>query len=215
MTNGAGAERQLLIIGGGGHAGVVIDVARAAGFEPVAALDGGAVGNVCNGVDVVGDDSMSERFLQSGVKDAVVALGDNKLRSTIGTRLRKMGFTLPTIIHTTAVISPSARIGAGTVVMPIAVINAGAQVGEFAIVNSAAVVEHDCLIGDGAHIAPGAVLGGCVTVGNLALVGIGSVARPRSTIGARSLVGAGSTVVGKVAPDSVVMGTPARERRAP
>lgn len=193
---------------------MVIDVARSAGFSPSAALDAGAVGTRCNGVDVVGDDSLAENYLRSGVINAIVALGDNKLRSKIGTRMRSMGFDFPPLVHASAVISPSARIGAGTVVMPTAVVNAGAEIGEFAIVNSAAVIEHDCIIGNGAHVAPGTVLGGGVIVGELAFVGIGSVARPQSAIGCRTIVGAGSTVIGTVQPDSVVLGSPARERRA-
>ena len=214
MTDQTGGERRLLVIGAGGHAGVVIDVARSAGFRPVAALDAGALGATCNGVEVVGDDSQAQAYLDSGVREAVVALGDNKLRSTIGARLRDVGFAFPTLVHASAIISPSAQIGAGTVVMPAAVINAGARIGEFAIINTAAVIEHDCIIGDGAHIAPRTVLGGCVSVGELAFVGIGSAARPRSTIGGRTIVGAGSTVIGTIEADTVVMGCPAKERSA-
>lgn len=215
MTGGNGPEGRLVVIGGGGHAGVVIDVARAAGFTIVAALDGGAIGKVCNGVEVVGDDSMALQFLEGGVGNAVVALGDNTLRFRIGDSLRALGFRFPAIVHPSAVISPSAEIGAGTVVMPAAVINAGATVGEFAIINTAAVVEHDCVLGDGSHIAPGTVLGGCVTVGKLAFIGIGSAARPQSIIGERAVIGAGSTVIGTIEADSIVMGSPARDRRAP
>ena len=214
MTGSAVKGRPLLVIGGGGHAAVVIDVARSSGFDPIAVLDGGKSESTCNGVEVVGDDSRAADYLRSGVSDAIVALGDNKLRWTIGTRLRKLGFDFPQLVHPSAIISPSARIGAGTVVMPLVVINAGTTIGAFAIINSAAIIEHDCMIGDGAHIAPGTVLGGCVTVGELGFVGIGSAARPRSVIGDRTIIGAGSTVIGNVQSDTVALGTPARSRSA-
>lgn len=207
------SARQLLVIGAGGHARVVIDVARAAGFDPVAALDPDSVGSTCNGVPVVGGDAMAQRLFDEGVTHGVVAIGDNRLRWQLGERLRAIGFTLPAVIHPSAVVSASATIGDGSVLMPLAVVNAAATVGRLAIVNTAAVVEHDCVIGDGAHVAPGCRLGGTVSVGTGALIGIGSVIRPEGSIGDFAVIGAGSTVIGDIAGHQVATGTPATVRR--
>lgn len=208
----APTSRRLLVIGAGGHARVVIDVARAAGFDPVAALDPSQVGAICNGVEVVGSDDRAGDMFADGLHLAVVAIGDNRLRSVIGARLGHIGFTLPPIVHPSAIVSPSATIGDGTVVMPLAIVNASAVIGMMVIVNSGAVVEHDCTIGDGAHIAPGTRLGGTVTVGARTLVGIGSVVRPEAVIGDGAIVGAGSTVIGDIAAGEIATGSPARPR---
>lgn len=210
-SEGAG---QLLVIGAGGHARVVIDVARAAGFDPVAALDPSSVGSTCNGVEVIGGDAMAERLFAEGLTQCVIAIGDNRLRWKLGERLRAIGFALPLVAHPSAILSPSARIGDGTVIMPLAVVNAAAAVGRLVIVNSAAVIEHDCAIGDGAHVAPGCRLGGTVTVGAGTLVGIGSVVRPEARIGDQATIGAGSTVIGDLAANVVATGCPARARGA-
>lgn len=207
-----GQTEDLLVIGGGGHAKVVIDVARAAGFNPVAALDPGTIGSFCNGVEVVGNDDRAPELFVSGLRSCVVAIGDNRLRCRIAERLQEIGFALPALIHPSAVVSPSATIGDGTVVMPLAVVNADAEVGRLVIVNSAAVVEHDCVLRDGSHVAPGTRLGGCVTVGREAMLGIGSAVRPEARVGDYAVVGAGSTVVADVPASCVAVGTPARVR---
>lgn len=208
------SSNQLLVIGAGGHARVVIDVARAAGYDPVAALDPASVGSMCNGVEVIGGDDLADSMFAKGLGQAVVAIGDNALRSRIGKRLRDIGFTLPLIVHPSAILSPSAKIGDGTVIMPLAVINAAATIGTMVIVNTSAVIEHDCAIGDGAHIAPGCRLGGTVSVGLETLIGIGSVVRPDTSIGDHAVIGAGSTVIGNIEDHRVATGCPARTWRA-
>lgn len=203
---------KLLIIGAGGHAKVVIDVARAAGFEPIAALDPVAVGQICNGVEVLGSDTMAPEIFASGTSMAAIAIGENRLRCRIAEHLQTIGFTFPRLVHPTAVVSGSAKIGVGTIVMSNAVVNADASIGDFVIVNSSAIVEHDCVLGRGAHVAPGTCLGGGVRVGCGALIGIGSVARPRSIIGDFAVVGAGSTIISDIPADCIAMGSPARLR---
>lgn len=210
MTNG-NKPVQLLVVGAGGHARVIIDVARAAGFEPIVALDPYSVGTFCNGVEVIGGDELAPGLITKGVRDAVVAIGDNRLRLKIGERLCEIGFTLPLLAHPSAILSPSALIGDGTVIMPLAVVNASATIGRMAVINTGAVIEHDCDIGDGAHVAPGCQLGGTVSVGSGALIGIGSVVRPEARIGDFAVIGAGSTVIRDIAGHGVATGCPARE----
>ena len=201
----------LLIFGAGGHAKVVIDVVRAAGYEPVAALDARASATDCNGVKVVnGEDGDANDFLLRGVSKAAIAIGDNAVRLRLGERLLQMGFELPPLIHPSTIISQSAFIGAGTLIMPLAIVNAAAQVGKFCVVNSGAIVEHDCRLSDAVHVAPGSTLGGNVTVGTGALVGIGAVVRPGARIGDWSVVGAGSTVIGDIDDHKTAIGVPAK-----
>lgn len=68
-------------------------------------------------------------------------------------------------------------------------------------------------IGAGATIGHLCVLHGC-TVGERALIGNGATVQDGARIGARALVAAGSTVPPNavIAPETVAVGTPARER---
>jgi UDP-perosamine 4-acetyltransferase len=207
-------DRRVIVIGGGGHAKVVLDVLRATGWEPAGLLDPSPAESVVDGVPVLGGDELSQSLFDQGYRNAFVAIGRNDLRRKLGARLRQIGFEVVTAVHPSAIVSPSAMIGRGVVVMPLGVINAAARIGDFAIINTGAIVEHDCVIGEAAHVAPRSAMGGNVTIGEEVLFGVGSVARPLSVIGARATVGVGSVVIGEVPPGQTVVGSPARVRVA-
>ncbi|MBI0537148.1 acetyltransferase [Roseomonas sp. KE2513] len=201
---------RVLIIGGGGHAKVVIEALRAAGFPPpLGILDPRPPAPLVLGVPVLGGNELLERLRAEGASEAVVALGSNPLRQELGDRLAALGFRLPPVVHPAAQLSPSARVAEGAVVMARACIGPDAGIGRLAIVNTAAIVEHDNRLGQAAHAAPGSALAGGVVVGDRALVGVGSAVRPGIVIGADAVVGAGSAVVRDVPPGATVGGVPA------
>ncbi|MEO6376629.1 MAG: hexapeptide transferase, partial [Caulobacteraceae bacterium] len=127
----------VVVVGAGGHAKVVIELIRAEGrYEVVALLDADTTPRQVLGVEVVGDDDALPRLRVDGIANAFIALGGNALRLKVGGRARAAGFELVNAISPMAVISPTARIGAGVAVMAGAVINAEARVEDFAIVNT-------------------------------------------------------------------------------
>jgi UDP-perosamine 4-acetyltransferase len=206
-------RRPVVVIGGGGHAKVCVDVLRAR-FEPVFCLDPGADDADVLGVPVLPDEEAGlNRCLAEGILLAFVALGENAKRERLGLSLRPRGFEVVNAISPAAVIAPSAQLGAGILVMPGAIVNAGAEIADFAIVNTSAVIEHDCRLGTATHVGPGAVLAGRVKLGARAFVGAGSAVKPRVVIGADAVVGLGAAVVHDVAPGAVVAGAPARPIR--
>lgn len=160
------------------------------------------------------DDAGADKFDENLPKgDIIVAVGNNSVRQRLCKRVQAAGFNLVNLVHPSAVVSPSARIGAGVVVMPLVVINARACIEEGVIINTAAVVEHDCMIHAYANICPNVSLAGNVVVGESTDVGIGSCAIQGMHIGANSLVGAGSVIVNHVADNVVAYGNPARTQR--
>jgi sugar O-acyltransferase (sialic acid O-acetyltransferase NeuD family) len=208
----------LLVWGAGGHGRVVADVARAGGAKVVGFIDrdtakvgssvaGGCAIVVASGADMTARLSAGEA-LPRGATAIALGIGDNRLRSAC--RAGIVRSLLPPLVHPSAVVSPSAVIGSGAVVMPRAVINAGATIGEGAIVNSGAVIEHDCVVGNDAHISPGAVLAGGVVVGPGAWVGAGATLIPNIRVGEWAVVGAGAVVIRDVAGSTTVVGSPAR-----
>lgn len=204
------SDKRLLIVGAGGHAKVVIEVAQSAGWEPIALFDPGPTKTVL-GLSVFGsDEDLAVFWNENGADAGIVAIGNNALRQKLAENLRKLGCPTPVLAHSTACISPNASIGEGTIIMAGAIINAEASVGRDCIVNTGAIVEHDCVLGNGVHVAPRSVMGGGCHLGDGTLFGIGAVARPSITIGRQTIIGAGATVVNNI-PDSVtVVGNPAK-----
>ena len=201
---------RVVIIGAGGHAKVVIEALRAAGFPtPLGLVDPHPPTPEVLGLPVLGGDEVLERLRAEGAATAVVALGGNALRQRVGDRLAAMGYALPAVLHPAAQLSPSAVVEEGAVVMARACLGPDSRIGRLAIVNTNAVVEHDNLLGPAAHVAPGCALAGNVTVGERALVGVGSAVRPGIMIGADAVIGAGSAVVRDVPAGARVGGAPA------
>lgn len=200
----------VVIVGGGGHAKVVIESLRASGQTVAAIVDADTTPRDVLGVPVVGDDAALADLRGQGLSRLFVALGSNRLRQTLGGQARALGFSLVNAIHPSAVISPSAWIGEGVAIMAGVAINADSRVGDLAIVNTGAVVDHDCDLGEACHVGPASALAGGVRVGARAFLGVGARAIPGVRIGADTILGAGAVVVRDL-PDAVLaVGVPAQ-----
>ncbi len=199
------------ILGAGGHAKVVVATLLDSGFKVECLYDDDESkrNKTVLGVNVVGPLSEMAKNKECSL---LMAFGDNRFREKIAKEL--MNNTWVTVVHPSAYVHPSVKIGCGTVIFAGAVIQPGAVVGKHCIVNTGAVIDHDCIIGDYVHIGPGAKLAGNVKVGNRVFMGIGSVAIPGLVIGENSIVGAGGVVISDL-PDSVTAcGVPARITKA-
>ena len=200
----------VVIIGGGGHAKVVIESLRAGGETVTAIIDADPTPRAVLGVPVVGDDLALPTLRGQGLSKLFVAIGDNRLRQTLGRKARDHGFALVNAIHPSAVVSPSVRLGEGIALMAGVAINAESWIDDLVIVNTGAVVDHDCRLGAACHLGPASALAGSVSVGERAFLGVGARAIPSVSIGADTIVGAGGVVVRDL-PDAVVaIGVPAK-----
>lgn len=209
-----------VILGGGGHARLIIDCLKESGAAvPMAVLDSDRAlwGKDLLGVPVKGGDDLLAAMAKTKGLRFVVGLGgvgDNGPRARLFALGLSRGLKPLTVIHPSAVLSRSAVVGEGSVLAPGAIVNAAAVLGRNVIVNSGAIVEHDCVVRDHAHVATGAVLASTVRVGAGAHIGAGAVVRQGLTIGEDAVVAAGAAVVKDVAPRSVVGGVPARPLNA-
>jgi len=208
-------------IGAGGHAKVVLECVRAMrdDIEVVGLLDADKEhhGQSVLGAKVLGGDELLEKLHAQGVRHAFIGVGgvrDNAPRRRVFDNLLRHHFEVLTVISDTAIVSPSAVVGVGSVVCPGAIVAAGARIGRNVIVNTGAIVEHDCEVADHVHVASGAILAGGVSVGEGAHIGAGSTVRQGVSVGRDAVVALGAAVIEDVAAGTVVGGVPARPIRA-
>ncbi len=192
--------KSIYIYGASGHGLVVADIALASGYENV----------------IFVDDGENEFLTFEQIKDNIstpiaISIGDNRIRKIIFDKLKNHGFDMPALIHQSSIISKSAIIGNGTIIMPLVVVNAKAEIGNGAILNSSCVVEHECIIGDFVHISPSASLAGGVSVGDFTHIGIGSSVIQKIKIGSNSIIGAGSVVAVDIGNNKKAYGNPCKE----
>lgn len=204
----------VLIVGGGGHAKVLIDALRLhlSRIIGITEVDPAKLGTEVLGVRVIGDDkAISEHapdtlLLVNGIGSVHLP----KARKAVFEKFKEQGFTFATVVHPSAVVARDVVLGEGCQIMAGSVIQPGSKVGKNTIVNTNASVDHDCIISDHVHIAPGVTLSGDVHIEKGVHLGVGTTVIQGVTIGENSVVGAGSVVIANVMKNAVVVGVPAK-----
>lgn len=206
----ADSGEPMLILGGGGHGKMLIDLLRQhGGYAPAAIADARYPMDDVLGVPVVCGDSYEEvaAVAGDGIRYAAHGIGmvtDHARRHEPFERLRRAGFMLPNLIHPKAAVEPSAEMGEGNQILALAVVGSDVVMGDSCIINSGVVVSHDCRLGTNVHLAPGALLAGGVEVGDHTLVGMGVTVYLGVRIGRNVVIHNGARVVRDV-PDGAVI----------
>lgn len=183
----------MVLYGASGHCRVVIDIVEALGLPIEFIVDDNPNITKLLGYEV--------RRNTGKYGDAIITIGQNWTRKHVYEQIEVDRYEKA--VHPTAIFSPHAQIGDGSVVMQGAIIQSCATIGNHCIVNTGASVGHDVKIGDFVHVASHATITGGVTIGEGTWIGAGSVIRQGVHIGAWTMIGAGSVVVDDI-PDGVV-----------
>ena len=144
---------EVLIYGGGGCCKIVVDILKlTAIYIPAGILDRrkNELSSV-SGIPVVADSSYETAlgFFNRGYKriiNAVIFNGKKHGRKEPYEMLKSIGFQFINVIHKSAIIEQSARIGEGNLIAagPLLV---DAIISNNCIVNAGAIISHDCIIG--------------------------------------------------------------------
>lgn len=212
----------LLVVGAGGFARETAEAVRAGARDPAAGRldllgflddDPGRHGTEVDGVPVLGPtDAVADH---PGAR-VVVCTGrpaDFGSRRRIVERLDLDPERYATVVHPSAVLAPSTRLGAGVVALASVVATTSVRVGGHVAIMPGVVLTHDDDVGDYTTFGSGVRLGGGVSVGPGAYLGAAAVVREGLRVGAGALVGMGSVVVRDVPAGEVWVGVPARRLR--
>lgn len=192
--------KPVVIIGGGGHARVVIDALRTAGRRIAGVIDLKVPERLPPDVPYLGSDmrAVSARDVELALGVGSVEVGEKNRRPEIFGEGTRAGFTWASVRHASAVIAPDVQLGEGVQLMAGCVVQPGTRLGDNVIVNTRASIDHDCLVGEHSHIAPGVVLSGGVVIGAGSHLGTGCIVIQGVTVGTGAFVGAGTVVTGPV-----------------
>lgn len=142
----------LLILGAGGMGRILKETAEQIGYKEIVFLDDAA-----KGADIIGK-CCDYLAMREQYDTAVAAFGDNGLRLLWTERLLEAGYSVPAIIHPSAIVSPSVTVGYGSFVMQRAVINTKVCLEQAVLVNSGAIIDHDTVVKSGAYIGLGSIV---------------------------------------------------------
>lgn len=208
-------NKKILLVGGGGHCKSVLDsLLNTNQYSEIGVIDKNElIGKKVLSVSIIGSDEDLTRLYREGYKYAFVtvgSIGDPNIRIKLFNTLENIGFKIPNIIDTSAILSDHVKLDNGIFVGKKAVINTGSYIRKGTIINTSTIIEHDCIIEEFSHIAPGAVLCGEVRVGVNTHIGANSVIRQQVSIGSNAMIGIGSVVLNNIENGMVAYGNPCK-----
>lgn len=203
--------KKTIIIGGGKHAKVVIDILNENNKEVFGILDDdeNLIGKELLGVKIIGKVSKLEK-VSSKKYDVSISIGNPKIRKKIYKYVKKLGFSFVNAIHPNAYLSKDVRLGEGIIINSGVVIHPDADIKDNIILGLNATISHDSIIEAHCHISPGVHITGECIIKKCVDIGTGAVVLPRKTIERNSIIGAGAVVTENIKENVTAVGVPVK-----
>ncbi len=203
----------VIVIGGGGHASVIIDALKAQRIPVLGFTDPDPDRPRILGVPRIGSDKAILGYEPEQVRlaNGVGSVRSSSLRRKLYEQFTEIGYRFLCVIHPSAVLAADVLLGDGCQIMAGAVVQTGTRIGSNSIVNTRASVDHHCEIAHHVHVAPGSTLCGNVKVADGVHIGAGATVLQNIVLASQSVVAAGAVVVRDIPPGVTVAGVPARQ----
>jgi len=204
-------SRGLLILGYGGHARSIGDVALDLGIPDLAFVEAGARADeqfMGFRVHTTIADSLPEGW------SAFPAAGDSAVRLRQINEISARALAMERLVSRRAYVGVGATVEPGTFVGHHAHVGPMAAIGRGVMINTAAVVDHESVVGDFTHIAVNATVAGRCRIGRRVFLGAAATVIDHISIADDVVIGAGSTVIDDITEPGVYVGSPARRVRS-
>jgi sugar O-acyltransferase (sialic acid O-acetyltransferase NeuD family) len=138
------------------------------------------------------------------------AIGGSRARLAVGDTLRERGGEFVNLVHPSARVHRTARMGTGLILGPLTTFAPNCTVGDFVVLNASANVGPDAVVEDGAFLGARCDVMAGARLERGAFLGSHVTVHPGVTVGAFSTIGIGSVVLRRVPEGGTLLGVPAR-----
>lgn len=205
--------KNLVIIGAGGFAREIYDLANVcfqgdAGFKVKGFLSDGP-----SNIEAMRYPPVLSTVAGYDVQPGDVffcAIGKVSDRKKTVTLILDKGGTFINLVHPTAVISPSVRLGVGVGIKAFCVLASDVIVGDFTFLQSSVIMGHDVQVGKYCQVNSFAFFAGYSKVHDLVSINAGAKLVQNTVVEENAVVGMGSVVLNKVKAGTTVFGIPAK-----
>lgn len=138
------------------------------------------------------------------------AIGSVLRRKKVISIMLSKGGKFINLIHPTAILSPSVKLGTGVAIKSYCVISSDVSIGDFTFLQSSVIMGHDVSIGNYCQINSFAFFAGYAQIGDCVTVNAGAKLIQNVKVEEEAVIGMGSVVLTKVKKGTTVFGMPAK-----
>ncbi len=140
----------LLIIGAGGHGQVIYDTAKLLNkYNTISFLDDQS--------ELAIDKVSNYHLYKNKYEDVFIAIGNSQVREELMNKLKDM-YNVVSIIHPSASIAASTKIGTGTYIAANVVVNSNSIIGKGCILGIGSLVDHNAIVEDYSYVNIGSIV---------------------------------------------------------
>jgi len=194
--------KKLIILGAGGTAFDLIDIAHAMNkiaptWEIIGYLDDNLnlQDKIIYGYPVLGIIPDSRNFPDAYFASSIGDAYRPRLRKLVREKVPFPNDRFASLIHPTAIISETAQVDPGAIIYGNVTISSMVKVGHDVFLCGNTFLGHECVIGDHSVLSVGNFLASDVHIGDCCYLGVGVMIRHQITVGQNCLIGMGTKVV--------------------